>query len=100
VLDKHSALVGEDAQHTARLAAVGAPEDLDRIVAMNIQTRHLFSKYRGQGSGARDQKCAALTDFSAKLKLSPAAMPENLDRKPNPVDRLLVTGQGSLIPDP
>src|ERR1039458_7619905 len=44
MLHEHRPLVGEDAQHTARLAAISAREDLDRIVAMNIQTRHLLSK--------------------------------------------------------
>src|SRR5271157_3278780 len=44
VLHEHRALVGKYAQHAPRLAAVRAPENLDHIIAMNFQTRHLFSK--------------------------------------------------------
>ncbi len=35
MLDQHGSLVGKHAQHALRLAAVGAREHLDRIVAMN-----------------------------------------------------------------
>jgi hypothetical protein len=44
VLHKNRAIVGKHAQYAARLAAVRARQHLDRIVAMNIQTRHLLSK--------------------------------------------------------
>src|ERR1035438_864016 len=44
MLHEHRALVGEDPQYAARLAAVRARQDLDCVVAMNIQTRHLLSQ--------------------------------------------------------
>jgi hypothetical protein len=42
MLYQHRAVVGKNAQHAARLATISAREHLDRIVAMNIQTRHLL----------------------------------------------------------